>query len=105
MFSRSASERFVNKRSPRGLASRRSGYQTVFCAVHRLRRADAFWRRVRQKILEAWSMKRPVVATSMAVEGLDVQLGAKLWLEDTPETFADRVVEVLEGPAVNSGDD
>jgi glycosyltransferase involved in cell wall biosynthesis len=52
---------------------------------------------VRQKILEAWSMKRPVVATSMAVEGLDVQHGVQLWLEDTPETFATRVAEILEG--------
>src|SRR5262249_45088999 len=37
---------------------------------------------VRQKILEAWSMKRPVVATSMAAEGIDARHGNQLWLED-----------------------
>jgi glycosyltransferase involved in cell wall biosynthesis len=52
---------------------------------------------VRQKILEAFSMKRPVVATSMAVEGLSVISGKELWLEDTPEGFAERVMDVLAG--------
>lgn len=52
---------------------------------------------VRQKILEAWSMKRPVVATSMASEGLSAHSGSHLWLEDTPEGFAGRVADLLEG--------
>jgi glycosyltransferase involved in cell wall biosynthesis len=52
---------------------------------------------VRQKILEAWSMKRPVVATSMAAEGIDARHGEQLWFEDTPEGFAARVTEILEG--------
>lgn len=50
---------------------------------------------VRQKILEAWSMKRPVVATSMAAEGLPVDSGSQLWLEDTPAGFAERVADLL----------
>jgi glycosyltransferase involved in cell wall biosynthesis len=52
---------------------------------------------VRQKILEAWSMKRPVVATSMAVEGIEVKHGRELWIEDTPEIFACRIAEILDG--------
>jgi glycosyltransferase involved in cell wall biosynthesis len=52
---------------------------------------------VRQKILEAWSMKRPVVATSMAVEGINARHGYQLWLEDTPKNFAERVADILNG--------
>ncbi len=52
---------------------------------------------VRQKILEAWSMKRLVVATSMAIEGINVRPNERLWLEDTAEGFAARVTELLKG--------
>jgi glycosyltransferase involved in cell wall biosynthesis len=52
---------------------------------------------VRQKILEAWSMKRPVIATSMAVEGISVEHGKQVWLEDAPEAFATRVADILDG--------
>jgi glycosyltransferase involved in cell wall biosynthesis len=58
---------------------------------------------VRQKILEAWSMKRPVVATSMAVEGLSVLSGKQLWMEDTPQGFAARVTDVLAGKLDTTG--
>jgi glycosyltransferase involved in cell wall biosynthesis len=50
---------------------------------------------VRQKILEAWSMRKPVIATSMATEGIKVRQGEQLWLEDTPDGFAERVIDLL----------
>ncbi len=52
---------------------------------------------VRQKIFEAWSMRVPVVCTTMAAEGIATRSGENCWLEDTPAAFASRVVEVLLG--------
>lgn len=51
---------------------------------------------VRQKIFEAWSMQVPVVCTTMAAEGIAVRHGENCWLEDTPASFAARVVELLQ---------
>ena len=50
---------------------------------------------VRQKLFEAWSMSVPVVCTTMAVEGTDAENGIHCWMEDTPASFADRVVSIL----------
>lgn len=50
---------------------------------------------VRQKLFEAWSMRVPVVCTTMAAEGADARHGAECWLEDTPTAFAHRVATVL----------
>ena len=51
---------------------------------------------VRQKLFEAWSMRTPVVCTTMAAEGTGAQSGVHCWLEDEPEAFAARVVSILE---------
>jgi glycosyltransferase involved in cell wall biosynthesis len=51
---------------------------------------------VRQKLFEAWSMRIPVVCTTMAAEGTGAQNGVHCWLEDTPQAFADRVTSVLQ---------
>jgi len=50
---------------------------------------------VRQKIFEAWAMQIPVVCTTMAAEGIAAQHGGNCWLEDTPASFATRVVELI----------
>ena len=52
----------------------------------------------RLKILEAMAMARPVVATSIASEGLDVDDGVHVMIGDTPEAIAERVVGLLESP-------
>ena len=52
---------------------------------------------VRQKLFEAWSMGVPVVCTTMAAEGTGARSGVHCWLEDSPASFADRVVAVIEG--------
>ena len=54
---------------------------------------------VRQKIFEAWSMGVPVVMTPMAAEGSEAQHGRDAWLESEPQSFAKRVVSLLETPA------
>jgi glycosyltransferase involved in cell wall biosynthesis len=60
---------------------------------------------VRQKIFEAWSMRVPVVCTTMAAEGTGAKGDVQCWLEDVPASFAARVSSVLEkrdsvGPVV-----
>ena len=54
---------------------------------------------VRQKIFEAWSMQVPVVCTTMAVEGIDARHKMNCWIEDSPATFAARVVELIRSKA------
>lgn len=53
---------------------------------------------VRQKIFEAWSMRVPVVCTSMAAEGIGAANGTNCWLEDIPADFAKRVAAVCQLP-------
>lgn len=50
---------------------------------------------VRQKIFEAWSMRVPVVSTTMGAEGTDARSAFNCWLEDDPGAFANRVVDLL----------
>ena len=52
----------------------------------------------RLKILEALAMGKAVVSTSLGCEGIEAQSGDTIYLEDTPETFAQRVVELLNQP-------
>ncbi len=50
---------------------------------------------VRQKIFEAWSMRVPVVCTTMASEGTGARHGEHCFLEDASDAFAARVVQSL----------
>jgi sugar transferase (PEP-CTERM/EpsH1 system associated) len=52
-------------------------------------------RGVQNKILEAMAMGRPVVATSKTAQNLDVHSGEDIFIEDEPERFGLRVVELL----------
>ncbi len=49
----------------------------------------------RLKILEAWAAARPVVATSLAAEGLGVQPDVNILLADHPEYFAASIGRLL----------
>ncbi len=51
---------------------------------------------LRGKILEAWAMEKPVVATSLAMLGLDHPDGYAGFIADDQERFADRVCTLLE---------
>ncbi len=52
----------------------------------------------RLKILEALAMGKAVVSTSLGAEGLALVSGRHLWIEDEPEAFARRVVELFHDP-------
>lgn len=50
---------------------------------------------LKNKLLEAWAMAKPVVATSMACSGINVVDGENILVADDPEDFARQVVAVL----------
>lgn len=52
----------------------------------------------RLKVFEAMAMERPVVSTSVGVEGLPVQHGEHVSICDDPDGFARAVVDLLEDP-------
>ncbi|MDB4890610.1 MAG: glycosyl transferase group 1 [Gemmatimonadetes bacterium] len=54
----------------------------------------------RLKILEAMALGRPVVSTTIGCEGLDVVDGDHLLVADTPEQFADKIVRLVQDPAL-----
>ncbi|MBN8619394.1 MAG: glycosyltransferase [Anaerolineae bacterium] len=47
------------------------------------------------KVLEAFMTGTPLVATSTALRGLDVQHEQEVWIADTPQAFADAVLDLL----------
>jgi glycosyltransferase involved in cell wall biosynthesis len=49
----------------------------------------------RLKILDAWAMGKATVSTSIGCEGLDAVDGENILVRDTPEAFAEAVVQVL----------
>jgi glycosyltransferase involved in cell wall biosynthesis len=52
----------------------------------------------RLKVVEAISMAKPVVSTSLGCEGLAVRDGEHVLLADDPETFAERILDLFEDP-------
>ncbi len=52
----------------------------------------------RIKIVEAAMQGVPVVATTLAAEGLPLGAGRHVWLADRPEDFARAIVEALRHP-------
>jgi len=56
----------------------------------------------RLKILEALSMKKAVVSTSVGCEGLDVQNGIHLLVENEPRRFAEAVIKLMNNPEMNA---
>ena len=54
----------------------------------------------RLKILESLAMGKAVVSTTLGAEGIAAVDGRELLLADRPTQFADRVIDVLESPAV-----
>ncbi|MFL5801413.1 MAG: glycosyltransferase [Roseiflexaceae bacterium] len=52
----------------------------------------------RQKILEAWSMEKCVVSTTIGAEGLEYQDGANLVIADDPAALAGAVIRAIREP-------
>ncbi|HYB41946.1 MAG TPA: glycosyltransferase [Candidatus Methylomirabilis sp.] len=50
---------------------------------------------MRQKILEAWAMRKCVISTTVGAEGLDARDGENILLADGAQAMADRVVEAI----------
>jgi sugar transferase (PEP-CTERM/EpsH1 system associated) len=63
------------------------------CAVAPLRLAQG----VQNKVLEAMSMARPVVATPQATQGISARMGVDLLEARGEELFADKVIQVCQG--------
>ncbi|HLG29589.1 MAG TPA: glycosyltransferase, partial [Candidatus Brocadiales bacterium] len=53
---------------------------------------------IRGKILEAWAMEKPVVATPLACAGLDAINMENVLISETPEYFANETVRLLKDP-------
>lgn len=49
----------------------------------------------RLKVLEALSMKMPVITTSVGCEGIEVKNGESVLIEDHPKIFAKKTIELL----------
>ena len=52
----------------------------------------------RIKVLEAWALGRPVVSTSVGVEGLDAEHGRDALIADSPDSFAEALLTLVENP-------
>jgi glycosyltransferase involved in cell wall biosynthesis len=50
---------------------------------------------IKNKILQAWSMAKPVVATSVSVGGLDCEDGRDIVVRDRADAFAGAVTKLL----------
>jgi sugar transferase (PEP-CTERM/EpsH1 system associated) len=53
---------------------------------------------VKNKILAALAMQKPVVATSLSLEGLDLREDEHVLIADEPERFAAQVMRLMEDP-------
>jgi glycosyltransferase involved in cell wall biosynthesis len=54
----------------------------------------------RLKILEALAMGKAVISTSLGAEGISAVDGREILLSDRPESFAGKVIDVLDNPAL-----
>lgn len=54
---------------------------------------------IKNKVLQAWSMGKAVVATTPSIGGLKVQDGKNIFVRDAPESFAAEVIRLLQNPA------
>lgn len=65
---------------------------SVFVAPLRIARG------IQNKVLEAMAMGIPVVATSAAFDGIQAVPGESLFVEDDPQKFANRVIQLIKDP-------
>jgi glycosyltransferase involved in cell wall biosynthesis len=57
---------------------------------------------IRGKILEAWAMAMPVVATQVAAAGLQAESGRNILIADSEELFAEHVLSLLRDPVLRA---
>ncbi|MDD5020326.1 MAG: glycosyltransferase [Candidatus Omnitrophica bacterium] len=56
----------------------------------------------RLKILEAMSMRKAIVSTTLGAEGIEIRDGQNIVLADTPQDFADKVCRLLDDESERS---
>jgi sugar transferase (PEP-CTERM/EpsH1 system associated) len=56
-------------------------------------------RGIQNKVLEAMAMQKPVIATGKATRALNVTSGTDLWIANEPRSFADAVIDTIQGTA------
>jgi glycosyltransferase involved in cell wall biosynthesis len=54
----------------------------------------------RIKVLEAFSFRRPVVSTTIGVEGIEARHGEHALISDTPEMFARHCLRLMDDPMI-----
>lgn len=54
---------------------------------------------IQNKVLEGMAMATPVVATSQAVSAIPVQNGEQLLVADTPQGFAQHIIQLIDDPS------
>ncbi len=54
---------------------------------------------IKNKILQAWAMGKAIVSTTEGVGSLKISEGQNILIRNTPQDFADSVVELLRNPA------
>jgi len=57
---------------------------------------------IKNKVLQAWSMGKAVVATSASVGGLNVQDGENIIVQDDPKLFAKEVMTLIQNPSARA---
>ncbi len=53
---------------------------------------------VRIKIFQGMAMGKTVVTTPLGLEGIDAQDGQEVWIADTPQAFADKIIAAVRNP-------
>jgi glycosyltransferase involved in cell wall biosynthesis len=53
---------------------------------------------MKNKVLEAWAMSKPVVATSASCGGLDTRDGENILIANDPKTFSEMIKRLLKDP-------
>lgn len=53
---------------------------------------------IKNKLLQAWAMEKPVVATRVSIGGLDAREDTELLVRDAPADFAQAVLDLLADP-------
>ncbi len=60
-------------------------------------------RGIQNKVLEGMAMARPVVVTSMGLEGISAQDGSEVWVADDVPGFVNRIDSILDGGGAGLG--
>jgi polysaccharide biosynthesis protein PslH len=58
---------------------------------------------MKNKVLEAWAMKLPVVAASVSCSGIEADHGENILIADTPSGFANEVIRLLKDVDLRKG--